>query len=453
MKEFKSKARKNLTLRYKSLGKIELRFISIKDFQIISKLISDKQLNDKEFVQKVLHNQLKEPEIDFKKFKELKDFELKNIAKAYIKYEDKVFQYFKDTGNFYLDFRNAFTTYREEQIEKLRKSLEPIIKSSQQALKSFSVDYSKLFTPAIQESLKKMAGIGQQLSKSLKLTESFGSIIRESIGSLKPFTEQYQSIIRNATESFIPRINFLQNWTEQNKSIFTNFIKKWAEFEKQYKIAEPEAVRILQKYKWFITPSFPLNFIFKVVQIGKKRGRHDREINELFINYFSSDNWQLLEVMVLGWENNSLFKNRSKILLDCVLLLKQSNGKIINATNAVLPSVIAQIDGILSDYLTSKNIEWQVSYDDYIQKGKVKRVGRKSQFQKNKTDVLTEQLDELANDVFLNILFQRSQKGIPLKTPFNFNRHKIMHGESTSYGRKDYLIRAFLVLDFMASLK
>jgi len=58
-------------------------------------------------------------------------------------------------------------------------------------------------------------------------------------------------------------------------------------------------------------------------------------------------------------------------------------------------------------------------------------------------------LDELANEVFLNILFQGSQRGEPLKTPFTFNRHKIMHGEYVKYGRIDNTIRAFLILDFL----
>ena len=60
---------------------------------------------------------------------------------------------------------------------------------------------------------------------------------------------------------------------------------------------------------------------------------------------------------------------------------------------------------------------------------------------------------DLANDIFLNILFQDSKSGQPLDIPFIFNRHKIMHGEQFRYGRTDNTIRAFLILDFLASLK
>ena len=156
--------------------------------------------------------------------------------------------------------------------------------------------------------------------------------------------------------------------------------------------------------------------------------------------------------MVTSWKTNSLLRKRMNILLDCVRTLKKTKGKNINLVNVILPTLIAQIDGFLTDYLKSKNISWDVDYDDLIGKNRSK-IGRKSQFKKHRSIMSNDQCDDLANHVFLNILFQRSQKGKSLKTPFNFNRHKIMHGENIEYGRKDYLIRAFLVMDFLASLK
>ena len=219
------------------------------------------------------------------------------------------------------------------------------------------------------------------------------------------------------------------------------------------KITEKKAVDVLQKYKWFITPSFDISFVFKIIQLDKKKGRHDKAVNKLFIDYFSSNNWQKLEVMVDNWRNKPLFKKRSIILRDCIKVLKQVRDKKINEANVILPALIAQIDGILTDYLVSKNIKWDVAYDDYVQHGKVTKIGRKSQFKKNTSKVLTTQFDGIANDFFLNILFQHSDKRHSLKRPFNFNRHKIIHGESVKYGRKVYLIRAFLILDFLAHLK
>lgn len=135
----------------------------------------------------------------------------------------------------------------------------------------------------------------------------------------------------------------------------------------------------------------------------------------------------------------------------CIKTLKIADSKT-NAVNVVLPTLIAQIDGFLTDYLDSKIIPYDCGYDDFIQSGKIKKVRRKSQFKKYSLKALALNLNNLATYTFLNILFQHSQKGKPLKTPFNFNRHKIMHGESTNYGRNGYLIRSFLLIDFLIGL-
>ena len=58
----------------------------------------------------------------------------------------------------------------------------------------------------------------------------------------------------------------------------------------------------------------------------------------------------------------------------------------------------------------------------------------------------------LANDILLDFLFQNAYPGLPLEMPFTFNRHKILHGEITKYGRFDNTLRAFLILDFLNSV-
>ena len=53
------------------------------------------------------------------------------------------------------------------------------------------------------------------------------------------------------------------------------------------KIAEHKAISVLRKYKWFIAPSMPINIVFRIVKLAETKGRHDKEINDLFVNYFS----------------------------------------------------------------------------------------------------------------------------------------------------------------------
>jgi len=437
----------NTKTKSETLGGVELKYVSYGDSIEFAKILQE-TTKDRDFVAKILFHQLVKPKISFGDFQKTSDVELETLAKAFVKNENHTFKYFQDTGDYFKDFKKALVVGHEKHIEELRKTFEPIIKSAQETLTAFSKNYASVIQQAIdgtsyiQESMRGLAQVVQQVSDTQ----------RRLFESIKPAVEQYQAIAKIIAESLCPQIDFWQKWTEQNKKVFDSFSKYWADFQKTYNIAEQKAVGVLQKYKWFITPSFPMPFIFEVVKLDKKKGRQDKAVNGLFIKYFEAKNWQNLEGMVNDWKNKPLLKKRYKILADCVEVVKIASKKDVNGANVVLPTLITQIDGALTDYLNSKNIQWDCDYDDWIDRktGKVKKIGRKTQFKNSKPKVLTTQLDDLANDIFLNILFQRSQKGKPLATPFSFNRHKIIHGESIKYGRKDYLIRAFMVLDLLA---
>lgn len=438
---------RNTKTKSETLGDIELKYVSYGDTIEFVKILQEAP-KDKDFVAKILFHQLVKPEISFGDFQKISDVELEALAKAFVKNENHTFKYFQDTGDYFKDFKQALVVGHEKHIEELRKTFEPIIKSAQETLTAFSKNYASVIQQAIdgtsyiQESMRGLAEVAKQASDTQ----------RRLFESIKPAVEQYQATAKIIAESLRPQIDFWQKWTEQNKRVFDSFSNYWADFQKTYNIAEQKAVGVLQKYKWFITPSFPMPFIFEVVKLDKKKGRQDKAVNGLFIKYFEAKNWQNLEGMVNDWKNKPLLKKRYKILADCVEVVKIASKKGVNEANVVLPTLITQIDGALTDYLNSKNIRWDCDYDDWIdgKTGKVKKIGRKTQFKNSKPKVLTTQLDDLANDIFLNILFQRSQKGKPLATPFSFNRHKIIHGESIKYGRKDYLIRAFMVLDLFA---
>jgi len=437
----------NTKTKSETLGGVELKYVSYGDSIEFAKILQE-TTKDRDFVAKILFHQLVKPKISFGDFQKTSDVELEALAKAFVKNENHTFKYFQDTGDYFKDFKKALVVGHEKHIEELRKTFEPIIKSAQETLTAFSKNYASVIQQAIdgtsyiQESMRGLAQVAQQVSDTQ----------RRLFESIKPAVEQYQATAKIIAESLRPQIDFWQKWTEQNKKVFDSFSKYWADFQKTYNIAEQKAVGVLQKYKWFITPSFPMPFIFEVVKLDKKKGRQDKAVNGLFIKYFEAKNWQNLEGMVNDWKNKPLLKKRYKILADCVEVVKIASKKDVNGANVVLPTLITQIDGALTDYLNSKNIQWDCDYDDWIDRktGKVKKIGRKTQFKNSKPKVLTTQLDDLANDIFLNILFQRSQKGKPLATPFSFNRHKIIHGESIKYGRKDYLIRAFMVLDLLA---
>ena len=411
----------NTKINFKKRSEIKLRNIVLNDIAKIFEILDEEGKGNYDIVLEILHNQLIEPEISLVEFKRLPEDNLIKIGKIFIENEDYIFKGFKNTGDFYKDFVIAIKTIKKQQLEYIGH----IVESYKPAIEKISKILETLPLARISEQIVR---IGENVSRVLS------SGVFETIGK--------QVIALNEV---------YQKWIDQHKDIFENIGKYWASVWQNYKIAEDEAISVLKKYKWFITPSIPINIVFNLMQLEKKKGRQDKAVNNLFIDYFSMNNWQSLEEMVNSWESCLIIRKRLKILRDSVQTLKIVRNKNINPSHLILPTLIAQIDGVLSDYLRSKNIPWSCSYDDFINgRGRVIRVGRKSQFRSNNHGILTTPLNDLANIVFLDILFQSSRQP---NIPFNFNRHKIMHGEIVNFGRKDYLVRAFMVLDFLANLR
>lgn len=409
----------NTKINFKNREKIKLRNVVFNDIVKIFEILHEEEKENYNIFLEILHNQLIEPKISLAEFKKLPEENLIKIGKVFIENEDYIFKNFKDTGDFYKDFVTAIKIIEKQQLEYIGKivgSFKPVIEEASQA--------------------------ASRILENLPLARMIEQITRTG--------ENVSRVLEVAGRHVIALNDIYQKWIVQHKHIFENIGKYWTGVWDKYSIAENQATPVLKKYKWFVAPSMSTDIIFYVMQLNKKQGRQDKAINKLFINYFSNNNWQNLEEMVESWNNCPIMRKRLKILKDCVQTLKKVPSQSINISHIILPVLIAQIDGILTDYLNSNNIPWQCNYDDFIQQGQVRRVGRKSQFRINSPRVLTTQLDDIAKIVFLDILFQSSRQ--PVNTPFNFNRHKIMHGESVKFGRKDYLIRAFMVLDFLAHL-
>ena len=425
----------NTKSKSKTLGEIELKYISSGDSDDFFKLLEDFK-DGRAFVAQVLHHQLITPEISFKDFNKISDNELRAIAKDFVSDKKDIFKYFEDTtdAEFFSDFRKAIEKCLQERMEKLLKFSESINKS----LETVNVDYRNLIGNFVIP-LSSIKGMVETID--LHTNHIFGST-----ESLDFALRDYQTAARFFSENLILQIKPLIDWIEQNKAIFDTYTNYYREFQEVYRVSEKEAIRVLRKYKWFISPSLPFDFVFKAVKIGQREGNQRKAMNKLFVDHFSKDNFENLEVFVDKWGGNPLFKPRMKILRDCISTLK--NAKRSNPSNLVLPTLIAQIDGITSEFMKQEGLanpsrgKWETPSGG--------KIYWKDWF---KHQTLNQSLLEAANDIFLNILFQRAHPGAPLDEPFTFNRHKIMHGEYLRYGRIDNTIRAFLVLDFLATLK
>lgn len=233
----------------------------------------------------------------------------------------------------------------------------------------------------------------------------------------------------------------------------TEIMKKMADIEKSLQkivIATDDAEKILEKYGWLIPPSFDIR-VATISNLGNKPGDHREEINKLFLDYYQRDNFKEIELMINKWKSNRLFEKRIKILTDCLKILQLSKEiGTSSSANVIIPTLIAQIDGVWTDYAISKGFD--------IRKYPEREVSKKLNKQKNKiiknleTSDSFVKLDDLFKNMILETLWgtaypRRGPKTGYIKT--RFYRHKIMHGEYVSYGSIYNVLRAFFLLDFL----
>ena len=139
----------------------------------------------------------------------------------------------------------------------------------------------------------------------------------------------------------------------------------------------------------------------------------------------------MLQVKTSKDKNNNNDKINTKrivILEDCIKVLKRNSRK--TAANTILPVLIAQIDGIWVDILGSKD------------KDKLKNTIK---------NMKNDKYANPARELLVDILFQYTRTAIPVKS--DFCRNKILHGEEVEYGSINNVIRAFLIIEFLDSIK
>ena len=172
------------------------------------------------------------------------------------------------------------------------------------------------------------------------------------------------------------------------------------------------------------------------------------KLNEHFFNYFTGNNFKNLTDLVDKWNSSGKLRpGRLKVINDCTnSILKSENNKI--PSTMIVPTLIAQIDGLQREFLIKNNFEpvW-IKYK-YEGEGKTMNQQEAWDYIYSPNDSFS----EIVNDVILDVLFANVNPGEPIKTPITFSRHKIMHGEHLNYGTKPNTIRTFLILDFLHEL-
>ncbi len=178
-------------------------------------------------------------------------------------------------------------------------------------------------------------------------------------------------------------------------------------------------------------------------------------LDKTFVDYHSLNNFEELDYMAENWSRMTLIRDRLKILKECVSILKDSKSEHSNIKNphyVIIPTLIAQIDGLMTDYLEKKNFTTNYLNERNNEfKTKIEAYIKKNYSTNMSLGAFLLEESNAASDLLLDILFQHaytSDKMSDLTGPFS--RHKIMHGQFLEYGQIEDTIRLFLLIDFLA---
>ena len=189
---------------------------------------------------------------------------------------------------------------------------------------------------------------------------------------------------------------------------------------------------ILAEYNYLLPLTLPLGVysdLLEYLNNTKESANREKEIDNLLLKLFSYKKWEMASEIVSKLNNNDKINTKRIVILeDCIKVLKRNSRK--TAANTILPVLIAQIDDIWVDILGSKD------------KDKLKNTIK---------NMKNDKYANPARELLVDILFQYTRTAIPVKS--DFCRNKILHGEEVEYGSINNVIRAFLIIEFLDSIK
>lgn len=403
LEEFFELVNRPIKIQSETLGQLNFRHILVEDDIFIKNCLKD-NLEAELFCKQFLINQITDPVLTLNELDEVSEEEICCILKEYLKIEmfDEYFN-FNSSKNIYTIFKEGMLRYKAY----ITSLIQPVIDSF---ILSNSVAFSGLYS----------------LANTLQWVKQ----------AITPW----------------------QNWIDINNNVIQatkNITGYWDKFQEDYQISPELAQKYLKKHHWFISPNMDYDIAYNIVEVCDSSSKHERkEINKIFINYFLDNNCENLDMLINKWSDNPLFNERMKIIKDCINVIKNNANKNVNYSNLVIPTLISQIDGIQNKFMEINGLTFKYGKIYYLDNEKEKKdddgntMNMHSYFRQ-----FTENNEfyDAMNDVFLDLLFQNVHPGE--KCSFiQFNRHKILHGENTNYGKKEYMIRCFMILDFLSEL-
>lgn len=338
-----------------------------------------------------------------------------------------------------------------DAVDSARRTMGNLVESNMAAISqaTAATDTARKMTNSVVE--PHMLAISQTLSDMDAISETIKNL--DSIFNNSAISQA--AMILNAIQ---PQISFWNDWLNNNRQIFKFYEDSnafWKNVRKHYNISKKKALTCIKKYNWFISPSMNPSIVYNIVSVCKSDSKSKwGDINHVFYDYFLEDDCEKLNLFVDNWSSNPIFEGRMKIIRDCVEIIK-NHPKNVNFSNLVVPVLISQIDGIQMEFMNQRGlkVDKKKVVCDFEGNRKKDEHGQNIKHRQYIRELTSndEFLDAM-NDVFLDVLFQHTERGEDHKTSIKFSRHKIMHGEHFTYGRKYNAIRCFMILDFFHGL-
>ncbi|WP_288268546.1 hypothetical protein [uncultured Methanobrevibacter sp.] len=239
-----------------------------------------------------------------------------------------------------------------------------------------------------------------------------------------------------------------------SKNIIDNFKRALEIGNEYFHKNNKEIDKLLMDYSWFITPNMDLSVVGEVSKIHKSYSKNKQEeIDKVFCDYFLKNNCKELEDMIINWRSNVIFSQRMEFFEDSLKLIKNEDKICVNVCNFVIPILISQIEGIKNIWFNNiKNIKYDNGKWILTSNGNkpIKEEEILEMIYKNIENSMYYEFYKYSfKFVLFNVLFQNTYLFADYSNDLHLSRHKILHGESIEYGKKEYLIRCFIILDIL----
>ena len=196
---------------------------------------------------------------------------------------------------------------------------------------------------------------------------------------------------------------------------------------------------VFQQAGFWISPSMPMTILREAKHLQDQGALTPSTLKDVILTYYRQDNWEPLQDMVVGWQGDDLFARRMPIIRDAL------EAHIAGKYTLSVPALLPQVEGIASGIVG-------------LPPGKSKRVVTGAV----ETE-LGDFLAPVARDALVSFVTGMLYPGVDFgafdewlemkgwQSPEALHRHAILHGAQVEYASEENSLRAFLLLDALAS--